>query len=190
MKRTLIILGLVIATGCGNDPMPKPKAFLSLNYPDPVYTRSKTELPFSFDQNNIALIKDGITYNESDGSMGVNIDYPKLKGTIYLTYKPVRGNLIALLKDAQNLTQKHTIKADAIEGSQFENPKAKVYGMFYEVGGNAASQSQFYATDSTEHFLSGSLYFYAKPNYDSIYPAAVYLKKDIQRIMESLEWKE
>ncbi len=41
----------------------------------------------------------------------------------------------------------------------------------------------------SNHFLSGSLYFYAKPNYDSIYPAAEYLKKDIKRIMESLEWK-
>jgi gliding motility-associated lipoprotein GldD len=190
MKRTLIILGLVLTTSCANDPLPKPKAFLSLNYPAPVYQRSKAELPFSFDQNKIAAIKDEIKYNAEDGSMGVNIDYPKLKGTIYLTYKPVRENLIELLKDAQNLTQKHTIKADEIEGSQFENPKVRVYGMFYEVGGNAASQSQFYATDSTNHFLSGSLYFYAKPNYDSIYPAAVYLKNDIRQFMESLQWEE
>jgi gliding motility-associated lipoprotein GldD len=61
--------------------------------------------------------------------------------------------------------------------------------MFYEVGGNAASQSQFYVTDSINHFITGSLYFYAKPNYDSILPAANYLQKDIKRIMESLEWK-
>ena len=61
--------------------------------------------------------------------------------------------------------------------------------MFYEVGGNAASQSQFYLTDSTEHFLTGSLYFYAKPNYDSILPAAKYLEKDIRHIMETVKWK-
>ena len=61
--------------------------------------------------------------------------------------------------------------------------------MFYEVTGNAASQAQFYVTDSTSHFVTGSLYFYAKPNYDSIYPAANYLEKDIRRIMESMEWK-
>ena len=62
--------------------------------------------------------------------------------------------------------------------------------MFYEVTGNAASQAQFYVTDSINHFVTGSLYFYAKPNYDSIYPAANYLQKDIRRIMESMEWKE
>ena len=61
--------------------------------------------------------------------------------------------------------------------------------MFYEVGGNAASQSQFYVTDSVNHFVTGSLYFYAKPNYDSILPAAHYLKKDIQHIMETIKWE-
>jgi gliding motility-associated lipoprotein GldD len=62
--------------------------------------------------------------------------------------------------------------------------------MYYEVKGNAASQSQFYVTDSTKHFVTGSLYFYAKPNYDSILPAAVHLQQDIRHIIESLRWKE
>jgi len=62
--------------------------------------------------------------------------------------------------------------------------------MFYEITGNAASQSQFYATDSTKNFVTGSLYFYAKPNYDSIFPAAFYLQNDIRKIMESIEWKD
>ena len=61
--------------------------------------------------------------------------------------------------------------------------------MLYEVKGNVASLAQFYVTDSVNHFLTGSLYFYAKPNYDSILPAAHYLKKDIKHIMESLHWK-
>lgn len=94
------------------------------------------------------------------------------------------------MRDAQNLTQKHTIKADEISSNLYENPEEKVYGMIYEIGGDAASQSQFYVTDSINHFVSGSLYFYAKPNYDSIYPAAEYLKKDIKRLMESIEWKK
>ena len=57
------------------------------------------------------------------------------------------------------------------------------------INGNAASQSHFYATDSVNHFITGSLYFEAKPNFDSIYPAAVYLREDIRRIMETIEWK-
>jgi gliding motility-associated lipoprotein GldD len=46
--------------------------------------------------------------------------------------------------------------------------------MFYQVDGNAATNSQFYATDSTKHFVTGL--FYAKPNFDSIMPAASYIK--------------
>ena len=64
----------------------------------------------------------------------------------------------------------------------------KAQSPVYKVTGNAASSRQFYATDSIHHFLTGSLYFYAKPNYDSIVPAADYLEKDIKRIMESLKW--
>ena len=112
-----------------------------------------------------------------------------MRATIYITYKPVKDNLVKLLKDAQNLTYEHTIKATNIVEQPYLNTKDKVYGMFYEVDGNAASQSQFYITDSTRHFLTGSIYFRVRPNYDSIYPAAMYLKRDIRHIMETTHWK-
>ena len=70
------------------------------------------------------------------------------------------------------------------------NELDKVYGVFTEVKGDVASQAQFYVTDSINHFLTGSLYFYAKPNYDSILPAVDYLGKDIRHIMETIQWKK
>jgi gliding motility-associated lipoprotein GldD len=82
------------------------------------------------------------------------------------------------------------VKADAIPEQLFVNEDAGVYGMYYEVSGDAASQAQFYLTDSTRHFLAGSLYFEARPNYDSILPAAAYLREDIRRLMESLDWNQ
>jgi gliding motility-associated lipoprotein GldD len=188
MKRYLVLPIIALFMGCGDEPLPKPKAYLRLEYPAPQYNPVNIpQLPFSFDKNDLA---EPITSVKTiDKTYGVDITYPSLKGTIYLTYKKVENdNLDSLLRDAQNLTQKHTIKADEIASNLFENKKEKVYGMFYEIGGDAASQSQFYLTDSTSHFLSGSLYFYAKPNYDSIYPAAEYLKRDIKRMMESLKW--
>ena len=48
---------------------------------------------------------------------------------------------------------------------------------------------QFFLTDSTDHFLVGSLYFYTRPNYDSLMPAAQYVENDLMRLMESFEWK-
>ncbi|MEY8849918.1 gliding motility lipoprotein GldD [Psychroserpens sp. XS_ASV72] len=191
MKNLFALVLLTFCFACGNDPVPKPKAMLRLEYPDPTYKKVDIPLPFVFEKNAFADPISKIKLDGVNNIYGVDINYPELKGTIYLTYKKVeKDNLTKLLRDAQNLTQKHTIKADEIDSRVYENPKQKVYGMFYEVGGNAASQSQFYVTDSIHHFLSGSLYFYTKPNYDSIYPAAVYLKNDIKHIMETIEWKE
>lgn len=189
MKRIVLPLLSVLMLGCGDDTLPKPKGYLRLEYPKAVYEKAILPLPFSFEKNTLA---DPIKTVKSLGETnGVNIKYTPLKATIYLTYKEVKnGNIDSLLRDAQNLTQKHAIKADEISHQLFVNKEANVYGMLYEIGGNAASQSQFYVTDSINHFLSGSLYFYATPNYDSIYPASEYLKKDITRIMESVRWKE
>jgi gliding motility-associated lipoprotein GldD len=189
MKRILLPLISFFIIGCGDDPLPKPKAYLRLEYPAASYEKATIPLPFSFEKNE--LTESIRSIKSSASANGVDVKYPSLKATIYLTYKKVENdNLDNLLRDAQNLTQKHTIKADEISSDFFENKEENVYGMLYQIGGNAASQSQFYVTDSLNHFVSGSLYFFAKPNYDSIYPASEYLKKDIKRIMESIEWKE
>jgi gliding motility-associated lipoprotein GldD len=141
------------------------------------------DCPFAFEYNQLATM-------ESEDGCNLILDYQAMKGSIFITYKPVEGNLKKLLSDAQKLSYEHVVKADNILEQPYVNPDKGVYGMFYTVEGDAASQSQFYVTDSTDHFVTGSLYFYAKPNYDSILPAADYLQKDIRRIMESLRWKK
>ncbi|MFD2916726.1 gliding motility lipoprotein GldD [Psychroserpens luteus] len=191
IKNIVFPLLAIACFSCGNDPLPKPKAMLRLEYQTPKYSKVDVKLPFTFEKNELAEKISSIKLDGINNLSGVNINYPNMKGTIYLTYKKVNTtNLDSLLRDAQALTQKHTMKADEIESVLYENKDQNVFGMFYEVGGNAASQSQFYVTDSTKHFLTGSLYFYAKPNYDSILPAAAYLKNDIKHIMETVEWKE
>lgn len=191
-KQITLLLLISCFFSCGDDPLPKPKAFLRLEYPEAKYISTKTELPFSFEKNMLATNITNKRLEGSQESYGLNIEYSRLKGTIYLTYKKIKkkDDLYTYLRDAQNFTQEHTKKADEIIEQVFEDVERNVYGMFYEVGGNAASQSQFYVTDSVNHFLIGSLYFYAKPNYDSILPAADYLKTDIKRIMETINWKE
>ncbi len=190
----VVFYGLLI-TACSQNTTPKPNAYLRLDYPKPIYKiYSNKELPFWFNKNELAQPVDILKRKAQNNDLGINIHYPNsIKATIYLTYKPVGNDsltLIDYLRDAQNITQKHTQKADEISMQPYENKKEKVYGMFYEVGGNAASQSQFYLTDSITHFVTGSLYFYAKPNYDSLLPAANYLKNDIKQIMESFRWKK
>lgn len=188
MKKLLYaFIGIVIIASCQEDPKPKPSGFLALNFPEAKYTKAEGEdCPYSFEINKISTIKTP----RNAGPCMVNIEYPSLDGTIYITYEKVDNNLDKLLEDAQNLPLKHTIKADEIYGDEYTDENHKTYGMLYTVTGNAASQSQFYLTDSTEHFITGSVYFKKAPYYDSIYPAAEYLKGDMKKLMESLQWKD
>ncbi|MFP9097867.1 gliding motility lipoprotein GldD [Flavobacterium sp. RHBU_24] len=180
---TIVALGIcLLLTSCGDEPKPKPEAFLRLDYNMGDYATYNNNCPYIFDYNTLAAVKD-------KGNCNFTIQYPKMKATIFLTYKPVNNNINLLLRDAEKLTYDHVIKADDISSQPFLNPANKVYGMFSQVGGDAATNAQFYVTDSTRHFLTGSMYFYAKPNFDSVMPAAAYIKEDMRTIMESLRWK-
>ena len=72
----------------------------------------------------------------------------------------------------------------------FVNRKNNTYGSIFQIVGDAASQIQFFLTDSLNHFIFGTLYFYKKPNYDSMLPAINYVGNDISKLMESLKWTD
>jgi gliding motility-associated lipoprotein GldD len=175
---------LVTLISCDDDVVVKPGAMLRLDYPEPSYDTITVDCPFEFLVNREAVLKE-------KNKCWVNIYYPKMNATLYISYREVNenNNIDSLLYDAQKLTYDHTIKAESI----LEQPRVdsinKVYGMFYMINGNAATPSQFYVTDSIRNFLNGSLYFESKPNFDSLYPAVVYLRNDIRAIMESIRWK-
>ncbi len=178
----LLLAALLLFIGCNEKALPKPKAMLRLEYPNTEYSLFDTKY-FQFKKNQLSEF-------EQKNNNALTLDYPTIKGSLFITYKEVDNNIDKLLMDAQKLSIEHSAKADGILPHPFVNEDDKVYGMYFEVIGDAASQAQFYVTDSTKHFVTGSLYFYTKPNYDSIYPAASYLQNDIKKLMESLRWKE
>jgi len=182
MRFLLVVLMCFFMYSCDDEAVVKPGAKLRLEYPLQIYSVSQLDCPFSFAKNNAA-------YVIQKNNCGVTIEYPRMKATIYLTYQAVEeNNLNALLSDAQKLTYDHTVKANEIFEQLRVDSINNVFGMFYIINGAAATQAQFYATDSLNHFVAGSLYFKTKPNFDSIYPAVVYLRDDMRRIMESLQW--
>lgn len=183
MRKIFILFFISIFISCGDDVLPKPKGYLNLSYPNASYKKLALERPFSFDVSKYTVIKD-------EKNNWIKIQYPTLKASIDITYRPVKNNIRELLIEAEKLVFKHTVKAEQISSNNFLNKKTKVYGTVHKITGNAASQIQFHVTDSTKHFIKGALFFYTKPNYDSILPAVDYIKKDIAVIMESLEWKE
>ena len=180
----LIFSGSFILTiACEKFYQPKPMARLSLKYPQPKYIQAPDSFLFSFEYNKISDLKNG-------SKSAPDLYYPKMKATLYMSYIPVNDNIDSLLNDAYQLPAKHMIKADEIPEKVFIDENQKVYGTLFSVLGNAASQLQFFLTDSTKHFLVGSLYFYTRPNYDSIMPAAKYVERDVIYLMESLKWRK
>jgi gliding motility-associated lipoprotein GldD len=178
IRYILLIMGLIIS--CSEVEQPKPRGKLSLNYPKPDYNKNDLAAPFNYEYNSYARI--------INVPKGQNLFYPRLKATLYLSYSPIKNNLDSLLNDAYKLPSKHLRKAKEIPERIFINKEKKVYGTMFNVVGDAASQIQFFLTDSSYNFLIGSLYFYAKPNYDSILPAVKYIERDIIKLIETLEW--
>lgn len=187
----LFVIAGIAACGPADDDdnyTPKPQGYYKIDLPKQTYQRYTAACPFSFDYPANAIIsKDSANTAEP---CWLNLDYPTLKARVYLSYKTIDSkNLNSLLEDTRSLVYKHTVKADDIKERFYGNPDKKVYGNMYDIGGNAASNIQFYVTDSTQHFLRGALYFYCPPNADSLAPVIGYVKEDIAHLMESLEWK-
>ena len=182
MKNRYFIGIFFLFLSCGSEVQPKPTAYLRLEYPKPDYKQTERSTNFSFEYNRIASFK-------NERVTAHRLVYPEMKATLYLNYSSIKKNLDSLLNDAYQLPYKHISKAESIPEKVFINEEKRVFGTLFSVVGNAASQYQFFFLYSINHFLVGSLYFYARPNYDSIYPAARYLQKDIIHLIETLKWE-
>ena len=184
----LFIAILLTTISCRQDiNVPKPKAYLKLDYPTAEYQYTDTKLPFLFDKNLLSSLE---VIRKNNIIEGVNLVYKPMNASIYLSYKFVDYNLDNLIKSSLSITQQHAKIAHSVSEKEFTNNISRVYGKIFDLSGPVASQIQFYATDSINHFLSGALYFNTRPNYDSIYPATRYIQNDIIRLMESIEWKK
>jgi len=191
LKKTLVLIPLVmLMVSCGGDEggIPRPRGYFRIELPAATYDSVQTTQPFTFIKNKQALFQEKSS-NPQDKNFTV-LTYPKLKATIYLTYLTVNDtNLAYLINDCHALVYDHAVKADDIVPDRVDYNTNKVHGLVYDIKGNAATPLQFYVTDSTRHFLRGSLYFYARPNYDSILPVLKYIRHDLDTGLSTLKWK-
>lgn len=186
-RNVFVVFVILLIVGCQSAPIPKPRGYFRLDFPEKQYRLFDSTFPYKFKYPVYGkIVKDNQRIAEP---YWINIDFPKYKAKFHISYKKVNGNLDALTEDIRALAYKHTIKADAINEKQFVDPVKKVYGILYDIKGNAASSFQFYVTDSTKHFLRGALYFSTHPNKDSLAPAIDFFGKDMIVLIETLEWK-
>ncbi len=176
-------------------PVPKPKGYYKIELPDRAYQSfAKPGYPYRFEYPVYGEIEEEAPLDASkeEEAYWINVRFPELGAKIYLSYKEVDGGegLFHLLADHYEMTMYHSKRADYIEDFALQRHEAGVYGGFYHVGGDAASAYQFYATDSSRHFLRGALYFEVTPNADSLAPVHVFLRKDLEHLLKTLEWSQ
>jgi len=186
-RYVFFLFAIAAAFSCQNDYTPKPRGYFRIDLPKKKYQKSPNRLPYSFELPAKSLIISSRT--TADELYWINIEYPQYKATVHLSYKKINGNLQQYINDSRGFVYKHTIKADAITEEVFTNNEKKVYGIKYTIKGDAASNTQFYLTDSTKNFLRGALYFNVAPNKDSLAPVLKYINEDIIHLIETFEWK-
>lgn len=191
MKLTGFIaaVSFFILLGCRNDYSPKPRAYHRIKFPEKVYQKYNDNCPYTFDYPAYARITRDETREAKP--CWINVSFPQFNGKIHLSYQPVTSEKIfnELTEDARTFAFKHTVKATAIDEGVIRYPERKVYGIYYTIQGNTASAVQFYLTDSLHHYLRGALYFNEQPRLDSIQPVLDFIKKDIDVMIKTFEWK-
>jgi len=167
---------------------PKPRGYFRIELPKKEYTRyANTTCPFAFDIPKYSSIEKD-RYSKAEPCW-LNIQFPKFKATIHLSYKKVENNISTYLEDSRSFAIKHQIKATGLNETVIIRDSSKVYGLLYDIEGNTASSLQFYLTDSTHHFLRGALYFDAVPNSDSLKLIIDFIRQDVIQLIKTTTWQ-
>ena len=187
INRVIILYAVVFLASCNSSYTSKPLGHLKVEYPEKEYVMYKGDAPFQFEYPAYAELEKG--EGRDDEIHWYNMNFPMYKSTLHLSYKPLQGDVDLLIRESRDLVYKHASQSDGIDEIPFIDKESSNYGILYELGGNVASAVQFFITDSTEHFLRGSLYFNTTPNRDSLNPIINFIEEDITHMMETVEWK-
>lgn len=193
MKKYIFLFSVVIVCllACtSNQPAtPKPKGYFRINFPQKAYQTFNSDCPFTFEYPVYAVMSKDTDRNAQP--CWNNLSFPQFNGNLHLTYHGVfsKVDYDKMTEAARTLAMKHTIRANAIDQKLINYPERKVYGIYYAIEGNTASSVQFFLTDSAKHYFRGALYFNERPQYDSIQPVVKFIKKDIDRLIETFKWK-
>ena len=197
MKRfgiTRLFCLLVILSGmlsCNSDYTIRQRGYFKIDLPEHKYQSFNMEgYPYTFEYPVYANVIRDTTFFEDvpENPYWINLDFPGLNGRIYISYKDMKTNdFDKLVADAFKLTYKHTTKATAITDSLMKTREG-LTGVFFRVGGNAATARQFFLTDTTTHFIRGALYFDATPNADSLGVVNDFLEEDMNHLINTLKF--
>ena len=206
----LLLSACCLLFSCNSTYTSKKKGYYRIDFPERKYVTFKQEgFPYTFEYPAYAAVIKDSTYFDSnpENPYWINIDFPQFGGRIFLSYKIVGGKAVYKLKqangtyrdsaginvfdnmvsDAFSLTNKNQAITTAIKDSLMHTPNG-VTGIFFKVGGNAATAKQFFLSDTIKNFIRGALYFDVTPNADSLKPVQDFLQADIEHMINTFSW--
>jgi gliding motility-associated lipoprotein GldD len=212
-QKTLLIFYssfIIILLSCNSSYTSKKRGYYKIDFPEKKYVNfGKPGFPYSFEYPVYANIIQDSTFFDTkpENDYWVNVDFPQFGGRVFLSYKivgdkvnyPVKQpdgtrkdsfgiNMFdRMVTDAFKLTSKNEVIASSIKDSLMHTANG-LTGIYFKVGGNAATARQFFLSDTTKNFIRGALYFDVTPNADSLKPVLDFLSKDIDHLINSFRW--
>ncbi len=206
----LLFGSCLLFSACNSTYTSKKRGYYKIDFPERKYVNFQKEgFPYTFEYPVYAQIIKDTTYFDRDNQnpYWINVDFPQFGGRIFLSYKAIGGkstykvkqpdgtyidslgiNLFDnMVNDAFKLTNKNEPVASSIKDSLFRTQNG-ITGVFFRVGGNAATAKQFFMSDTTTNFFRGALYFDVTPNADSLRPVVDFLQKDIDHLINTFRW--
>lgn len=214
-KKTNVLISMsffLFLIQCNSNYTSKKTGYFKIPLPEHKYQSFKdSSFPYSFEFPVYANIIQDSSYFDSkpENDYWINIDFPNLNARIFLSYKIIGGKAVYKVKqadgkykdsiginkfdmmvnDAFNLTNKNDVIASYISDSLIHTAN-NISGVFFKVGGNAATAKQFFLSDTLNHFIRGALYFNASPNADSLRPVQDFLQTDMDHIINTFKWNK
>jgi gliding motility-associated lipoprotein GldD len=207
----IIICSCVFFVACNSPYVSKKRGYYTIDLPRRQYQQfNQPGFPYSFEYPVYATVMQDTTYfdNNPENSYWRNIDFPQFHARIFLSYKEIGGKAMYKIKqpngqykdsfavnvfdkmvaDAFTLTNKNNVVSNSINDSLIHTPNG-INGVFFKVGGNAATAKQFFLSDTTKNFIRGALYFDVTPNADSLKPVQDFLQVDMEHMINTFKWK-
>ena len=152
MSKFFLSIILISFISCSEETLPKPKAFLNLEYKKSTYQELLLKRPYTFE------FSESVKLNDSPNNW-LKLEYPRLKASIDITYRKIDGNLRELLVESEKLVFKHTSRAEQISSKGYVKDNEKVYGTLYDITGILMYYAEFPLGTQAIHLLSGALLF-------------------------------
>ncbi|NNF20333.1 MAG: hypothetical protein HKN67_00185 [Saprospiraceae bacterium] len=191
----LLLVGGLILCSCHSEKnyLPKPRVYPRIDFPEKGYTLFDNEdCPFRMNiPSYFEFKKDSLSLEEGlNTDCWFDLNCIPLNASLHMSYLPVnsRKEFDDFVEDAFELVDKHNVKANYRDEYTVNMPGKNLYGVTFELDGPVAAPLQFYLTDSTSHFLRGSLYFRSRVNRDSLAPVYNFIKEDFDLMIESFLW--